>query len=198
MKAIEHFIQSILIPSDCASEKVIQFFQREFLPMSLKKGDFLTKSGDTNYKLYFVHSGLIRVFSDTPSGDQFTQTFIREGQIGGEMNSYWQKSASPFSAQALEESEVLYCDYKKYDDLSLIDLEFAKLLLAEVKQYKIRHETRELLLQSLSVEEYYRRIQQEYPDLDNRIAQTHIASYMGVSEVTLSRIKKKLKSEQDT
>lgn len=196
MTAIEHFIRSTLAPANCASEEIVQFFKEQFKPLYLKKGDFLISAGDTDYKLFFVHSGLIRIFLDTPRGEQFTRTFIREGQITAETTYYWQKVPIPVSAQAVEDCEILYCDYAKYDDLAQTNIEFAKLMIAEFKRYKIRHQNRELLLQSLSVEEYYKRIKQDFPEVESRITQTHLASYMGVSEVTLSRIKKKIKSEQ--
>ena len=196
MTAFEHFIEAILTPAECATDKVVNFFGNQFKSISLKKGDYLISAGDTDYKLFFVHSGLIRIFLDTPKGEQFTRTFIREGQVSAETTYYWQKIPIPVNAQAIEPCEILYCDYGAYDTLAATDIEFAKLMIAEFKQYKIRHQTRELLLQSLSVEEYYKRIKKDFPEVESRIKQCHLASYLGVSEVTLSRIKKKIISEQ--
>ena len=194
MNAIDHFIQAILRPAGCGENSTVVFFKQHFKSLSLKKGDFMICAGDTDYKLFFVHSGLIRIYLDTPNGEQFTRTFIKEGQVSAETTYFWQNKPIPVSAQALEDCEVLYCDYAKYDALAETNIDFAKLMIAEFKQYKIRHQTRELLLQSLTVEEYYKRIKLDFPDIEKRIKQCHLASYLGVREVTLSRIKKKLNS----
>lgn len=196
MKAIDHFIKSVLTPAGCGENSTVLFFKKNFKSMSLKKGDFLISAGDTDYKLFFVDSGLIRIFIDTENGEQFTRTFIKEGQFSAETTYYWQQIPIPVSAQALEDCEILYCDYAEYDALSTTNIDFAKLMIAEFKRYKIRHQTRELLLQSLTVEEYYTRVKQDFPDIEMRIKQCHLASYLGVSEVTLSRIKKKLNNKK--
>lgn len=190
MKGIEHFNSSILAPADCNNTIVQQFFKEQFKPLFLKKGEFLTVAGETDHKLFFIHSGLIRVFLDTMDGRQFTRTFIREGQVFFESTYYWQKLAAPSAAQALEDCEILYCDYDQLDNLSTTNIEFSKLVLAELKLYKIRHQLREFNLQSLSVEAYYKHILRDFPDVERRVKQCHIASYLGVSEVSLSRVKK--------
>lgn len=176
--------------------KIEAYYTEKATFKALAKGELLIRPGETVFKAYFVHQGILRVYHETKDGGHINRTFIQEGQGYAENTAYWLKKPIPVYVQALEYCELLVVDLKEFDDLCKVDVEFAMLLIEGLKEFQIRHETREFLLQTLTIKEYYSYILTQYPQLESRIPQYHVASYLGISEVSLSRIKKQIKAEK--
>lgn len=194
---LNHYIKNVLAPINCDIPKIIDFAKKHSSVETINKGDVFIKQGDTNFKGYYVYKGLFRVYTELSNGNAVNRTFIREGQLYVDNTSYWQKIPYSINAQALEDCVLFSMPFDISNKVFHEDFDFAKIMIEELKQFKIRHENREILLQTLSVEEYYKHIVKNFPELESRIPQYHVASYMGISEVSLSRIKKKILKEQN-
>jgi CRP-like cAMP-binding protein len=166
-------------------------FQALFQTRSLGKGEFFIRAGQPSGSLAFINAGLLRFFYETGDGKEFNKSFSRENDFAGAYSAYLTRSPSRFGIQALENSHLLVAKFDAIVGLFDRHACWQRLgrLLAE--QLYIRKEQREaefLLDDALT---RYRNFQAQYPGLESRVTQYHVASYLGITPVALSRIRKK-------
>jgi len=100
-----------------------------------------------------------------------------------------------YTVQALEDASLLVVDYHRWQNLFQGHNCWMNLLFALVEKGYMKKEARERELLILSAEERYRSFLYEYPDIEKRIKQHLIASYLGITPVALSRIRKEMSGE---
>ena len=170
-------------------------FESMFQKRVLKQGEYLIRSGERSIHLGFINAGLLRFFYQSPRGAEFNKSFAQENSFAAAYSAFLSNTETRFSIQALEESHLLVA--KLSDITGLFDKHecWGKLgrLLAE--QLYIRKEQREAEFLLDDAETRYRNFQKQYPGLEGRVAQYHVASYVGITPVALSRIRKKLKTD---
>jgi CRP-like cAMP-binding protein len=157
-----------------------------------KKKEFLVVEGNVADKVAFVISGLYRAFYLTESGEEKTIVFRGKGNIISGYNSYLKNEYSKFSIQALEESTVLYITVKDFETLLSGNVFWQVVAGKYYMNLYAAKENRERDLLSDSAELKYKKFLIEYPSLESRINQYYIASYLGITNVSLSRIRRKL------
>ncbi|SHM73987.1 Crp/Fnr family transcriptional regulator [Gracilibacillus kekensis] len=159
---------------------------------SVRKGDLLVQAGEVSDRIYFCHSGVFRMFYLKEDGDEFNKSFVQEGQFFTSYSSVISSIPSYFAIQALENAVVASFTYKVllqlYERHHCWEVVGRKL----IEQLYIKKETRERQLLLHSAEERYHLFLEEFPGLEDRITQYHIASYLGISPVSLSRIRGQL------
>jgi CRP-like cAMP-binding protein len=159
---------------------------------SFEKHAYLVRAGDVVENFYFILDGLVRFFYSTEDGKEFNKYFAMESGFAGSFHSLVLQVPCGFFIQALEDTHTLvlpnrllrelYDRHPCWERLGRGNAEHL-LLIKEARE-------RELLLDSL--ETRYRRFLEEYPGLAERIPQYHIASFLGVTDVALSRIRGKI------
>jgi CRP-like cAMP-binding protein len=159
--------------------------------LKLKKSECFINSGDKPDKLAFIVQGIFRVFQTTESGDEKTLVFRAENKFLSAYSSFLENTQSRYSIQALEDSCLLYITLEDYSALLLehpcwqtLSAKYAQLLFIE-------KEKRESEFLSDDSETRYKSFISKYPTFEKRINQYHIASYLGISPVALSRIRNK-------
>jgi CRP-like cAMP-binding protein len=159
-----------------------------------EKNDYLVRAGEVANNFYFIVRGLVRFFYSTEDGKEFNKHFAMENGYAGSFHSLVLGEPCGYFIQALERTEtivlpnqVLNESYDRHPCWERIGRRNAE-NLAIFKEMR----EKEFLLDSL--ETRYRRFLKEYPGVADRIPQYHIASYLGVTDVALSRIRKKIKS----
>lgn len=166
-------------------------FEEIFGLTELKKGDFLAKSGRKERIFGFVKSGVLRAYFTSKEGIEYNKTFFLENEFAGAYSSLVTRNVNYIDIQALEDSVLLTANYS--DLLAIYDrfprLERMARTIAE--QYFVEKEKRELELVLLDAKQRYANFRQEYPGLENRIPQYHIASYLAITPTQLSRIRAK-------
>jgi len=126
-----------------------------------------------------------------PEGIERNIFFAEEGWWGGEMDSFINQVPSTMSMQALEDCELLTLDRERW--------EYATRNFPDYALYQIKNRGRTVawlknLLSNMitdTPDEKYRRVLKENPHWMNRFSQYHIASYLGITPDTLSRIRKR-------
>lgn len=187
MEELLLFIQSII---DVDSEEA-HSIQKLFKPKSLKKGDFFLAEGQVSKHVGFLVKGVMRYYINH-DGEDKTYEFAQENEFIGNYESFLPKAPSVKNIQALEDSEILQISY---EDLQLfyrsvrqgerfgrivIEAVFIKTLKGLSSLYTGTPELR------------YEEFIKKHPDLQQRISQYHIASYVGVKPQSLSRIRKRI------
>lgn len=157
--------------------------------LHLEKDDYLIKEGEIPDKIGFILSGICRDYYITEEGDEKNFSFRDKGWMAGSFRAFHEQRSSWFNIQALEATDVLFVDFKAYR--SLLDRHNCWRIIRE-KYFELLYlekEKREKGFLSENTEERYRNFKKEYPGLEHKVCQYYIASYLGITPVTLSRIK---------
>lgn len=167
--------------------------QQLFKPVSLNKGDFFVRAGEIPKTLGFVVTGLLRLFYIDINGTEFNKSFSAENGFIAAYTGLLLQEPSRLFIEALEDSQLLVADYAAYLTLAeghncwqIINRKIAENLFIK----KEKRES-ELLLDNATTR--YLTFLDEFPSLENRLRQYHIASYLGITPVALSRIRTQLK-----
>lgn len=172
----------------------LDFAARQYEERSFRKGELLARADRHLPHSFFIVKGLVRLFYTTPKGREVNKGFAPEHRLVGSYASKFLGEPAGFSIQAMEGTVTLVMDTDVAD--RLLDRHPAWERLRRMTIERLFHEKekreRELLL--LSASERYRRFMAENRDIANRIPQYHIASYLGITEVALSRIRGRLAS----
>lgn len=158
----------------------------------IKKGGYLLRQGEKCRHSFFVESGLLRQYSIDIKGKEHILQFAPENWFMSDRESVYFDQPSSYFIQALEDTDAVLIDEDLLLQLSKSDatfLEFNNKLLHN----HIRHlQKRITQLQSATAEERYLDFIKIYPDLMLRVPQHLIASYLGITPESLSRVRKEL------
>jgi len=163
-------------------------------PAHINKGDYFIREGQVPRRFAYVHSGLFRYLYMDPAGREYTKNFIPAGRFLASYSAMIHASPSHMFIEALEHSEILEIDYMQWSGLRNGDPCWNQLLVKILSHAFATKEKRERELLLLNAEERYRIFSEEFPGLEHRIRQHMVASYLGISPVSLSRIRKKRSS----
>jgi CRP-like cAMP-binding protein len=163
--------------------------ERNLSPVSLKRGDFLVRPGEDPHRAAVVLKGLLRCYYVDRDGREATKAFRGPKEIVAAYSEMLQGIPSRTNIQAVEDCELLVVDFRRI--VSLYDQHpcWQRLGRRIAEEHFIQKEQREFEFLQLSALERYRLFQERYPGLSARIPQYHIASYLGITAVALSRLK---------
>src|SRR5919202_2100478 len=173
-----------------STEEELRLCTSYFTPKKLRKRQYLLQEGDVCNRLAFVEKGALYSYSIDAKGVQHVIQFAFEGWWIADLYSFFTRTPSKLNIEALEESELL-----------LLEREQHQKLLQEVPKYetytRILYQNAYVALQQriegtlgLSAEEKYSRLMEQHPAILHRVPLHLIASYLGVTPETLSRIRK--------
>lgn len=157
-----------------------------------EKNDYLISAGDVAENFYFILEGLVRFFYSTEDGKEFNKHFAMENGFAGSFHSLVLGAPCGFFVQALEETNTLVLPNQLLRELYERHPCWERLGRRNAENLVLHKEAREKEFLLDSLETRYRRFLREYPGLVDRIPQYHIASFLGVTNVALSRIRKKI------
>lgn len=157
------------------------------------KNEIILRQGDVCRHLYFIIKGLARIHY-YHEGKEITNQFFFEGEIIADMESLYAKKRSVYQIQLLEDCCLIAMKYSALESLfaQYHDLESVGRLIAI--ECFLEENERNKSFQMYTAEDRYIRLLKKYPNILNRVGLGHIASYIGVSHVQLSRIRAKLAS----
>lgn len=158
---------------------------------AITKGEFYIRAGEIPNTFAFVSSGLFRYVYIDEEGRQFTKAFMPEFSILSSYSAMLQKTPSHYYIEALESSKIVEFSYTSWLKLKEENRCWDRFLIAMLEKGYMKKESRERELLLLSAEDRYRIFLDEYPSLESRVKQHMIASYLGITPESLSRIRKK-------
>ena len=165
---------------------ILSHFEKEYV----KKNQVLIKEGQVCNKLYFVEQGIGRSYYLKKDGKEVTQWFFGVGKFMSSADSFFQQSPSFYYLEILEDS-ILYSISKEKIDLLLAKyhkMEKLIRLLSIEMLTKIVHKLNAVQFQT--AKERYDYMLTEFPDISHRVPLGYIASYLGMTQETLSRIRR--------
>lgn len=164
----------------------------EFVEFSL--GDLIVAVGDEENKLYLLVDGLVRKYYLDYQGNDLTHQFLEKGQVFSTQHVVFSGRVM-CNFEAIEPCRLIRFDYERVQKLMLEDTSLTQVyigILEETLRIKL---VRETALLTESATERYMALKREIPDIDQRVSHAHIASYVGVTPVSLSRIRRTLREE---
>ncbi len=161
-----------------------------FTPKKLRKRRFLLQEGDACKQIAFVEKGCLRAFAVDEKGNEIVMQFAIEDWWISDMNSFLTGEPSRLAIEALEDCELLLLDSESLerlcDDIPKFDRFFRLLLQANL----IATQKRVGLSLCATAEERYINFIESHPNISQRVSLRHIASYLGITPESLSRIRK--------
>ncbi len=156
---------------------------------NLPKGDYFVRAGEIPEQVGYMIKGWLRYFYIDGEGREFVRYFCNGGNFVSSQSALIEGESSAFSIQAIEDAELVVFAYK--DWLSLLETHAAWGIIHKtiLDQVLVRAEQRERSLILDDAATRYRLFLEEFPDAEEHVKQYDIASYLGISPVSLSRIR---------
>ena len=156
--------------------------------IDLRKGTLLFKTGKTERFIYFIERGIVRAFTDQ-EGKEITFWFGQEHEVIVSMKSYIYGEPGYEYIELLEDCKLYKINARELQQLYLSDIHIANWGRKLAEQELIKTEERLIAQQFKTALERYRELLLHNPGLLQRVQLGHIASYLGISQVSLSRIR---------
>ena len=169
-----------------------EFAKTMFIPKKLRKKRFLLEAGEPCVYTTFVEKGLLRSFTIDSKGTEHILQFGMPGWWTADLYSFLTGEPSEYHIEALEDSELLLITKSSWDLLMEKDPAFERYYRILIQNNLINTQRRLIGTFSATTEERYLKLLQEFPDIIQRVPQHMIASYLGVTRETLSRIRNQI------
>jgi CRP-like cAMP-binding protein len=157
----------------------------------MKKRQFLLNIGDIEKVESFIIKGCLKTYFIDEKGEEHIVQFGVENWWIGDMYSFLTNTPSIYNIEALEESELLQVDHETLEMLYKRIPKLERYFRLLIQNAYIAATRRILGTMSKPAEERYLEFLQKYPDIEQRIPQYMVASYLGITPEFLSRIRRK-------
>ncbi len=155
------------------------------------KNSYFAEAGQFPTELGFICEGTFRAFYRTEEGSEYNKTFFGKNDFIIALTSIVTSRVNLIYLQAMEDSIVLSFDYNLFSGLFDKYHSVERLVRKSIEIEWAKKETREIRLVLNNASERYKFFLEEHPGLEDKIPQYHIASYLGITPIQLSRIRAK-------
>jgi len=178
------------------SDVEFDIMKREFTPRNLKKGEFIHREGEVTKYGAWVAQGIVRSYIIDQKGKEHIVQFAAENWWISDFNSLNKGEPSLYFIDALEDSEILLIDFPSMKKLLAAIPAFAAHFQKGITTHTASKERRIIASISTSAEDRYKDFLKSYPGIAQRVPQHMLASYLGVSPETLSRVRKQMSQKK--
>ncbi|MDB5021045.1 MAG: cyclic nucleotide-binding protein [Pedobacter sp.] len=161
-------------------------------PKKLKKRQYLLQEGDVCKHLAFVTKGALRSCVLDENGTEHIRQFAVEGWTIADLFSFLTEEPATHSIEAIEDSELILISKSAHEELLQKVGKYETYMRILITNAYISLQKRFTSTVSSSVEEQYEDFLKNYPDIVSRIPQHMIASYLGLTPSTISRLRARL------
>jgi len=172
------------------SDQELNSFRNLTSQKTFKRQDIISLPGRIPNEIYFIYKGLIRVLITDNDGNEHTIHFALENQFIADYSKFIQQKPAVYTLQSLENTQVIVIPRKAiewgYEHLN----EGQKLGRLIAESYFIYQDSRIENIYSKSPKQRFDCIEEVFPNIQNRVPQHMIASYLGITPVHLSRLKR--------
>jgi CRP-like cAMP-binding protein len=168
------------------------FWRGQMRQRTIAKGGFLLSAGEVGLYQAYVLRGCLRSYYTDAQGKEHILQFAPEDWWTGDMASQLRGTPAVLSIDALEDTDVILFDGPGREQLLERVPKFERYFRILIQNAFIAQQRRTLSNLSKTAEERYAEFRKLYPSLDGRVAQKHIASYLGMTPEFLSTVRKRV------
>ena len=185
---IRDIIQNICPLSETSLKDIVDIVEY----IDCRKEELFIKEGKRNYNEYFVIEGVCRSFLLNPEGEEITISFFTANSILSPYTTRTSGGVSNLNFQALTPLKMGVMDAAKFEELMVENLEirdFGNRVLRNELNQKVE---KEIGMASLTARERLIKFREQYPLLENLVPHTTISTYLGITNISLSRLRSDL------
>ncbi|NMH88730.1 Crp/Fnr family transcriptional regulator [Flavivirga algicola] len=174
------------------SQEESQYIAYSFHPIKIKKGDFLLREGAISNDYFYLEKGLMRTFLFDLEGNEITTDFFLENNIVLEVTSFFNSVRSEANIQAITDCIGYRISYEQLNTLfhqKPAFRDFGRAIL--VKEF-IASQKRNYSMINRTAEQRYQELLKTKPQILKHAHLKYIASYLGITDSTLSRLRRKV------
>lgn len=168
----------------------IDSFLAQGKPIMLKKGELFIREGQIAQKIAFVKSGILRSFYHSSKSDEVTYCFSFPNEIIAGYSSFITQARTNENIQALSNCELIEFPKSLIDTLVATEPNWLLFSKQVAEQQYVNLEKRIFLLQCETALVRYQELLKEHPEYLQQVPLGYLASYLGVSQRHLSRLRK--------
>jgi CRP-like cAMP-binding protein len=169
-----------------------EFIKTYLTVKKLRKRQYLLQEDDVCKYVAFVEKGALRLYRVNEDGSEHIVAFALEGSFITDLYSFQTGEPSRYNIDVIEDSELVLIIRSTSDELRKLSSKYQEFIFYIVSEAYIQLERRMTSVISLDLEERYKELTTNYPDIVHRVPQHMIASYMGLTPETLSRVRKRI------
>lgn len=188
MNKLKLFLQTISPISNKEFADTISYFSEEHLG----KGDFLVKQDKVCRHIAYILEGTLRTYYINDKSEETTSCFCTENNLATSYKSFVLQQPSKLIVQAIEDTQLLVIDYKNLHKLYAKSAAWQIIGRAVAEREYIVMEQYASILNTETAKEKYLRLLKEQPNVLLKANIEDIASYLGVTRRTLSRIRQEI------
>ena len=152
----------------------------------------LLEAGEKCRSLYFVNQGCLRIYFTDSDGEEHNVSFSPENWWATDIASFSTNKPAQFSIGAIEDTELFSIEFHTLEKLYTQIPKLERFFRILTQNGFSIHQQRIISYLSKSALQRYKLFRKQYPKLEQRIAQKHIASYIGITPVFLSRLRQQI------
>lgn len=178
------------------TEQEENVIKKHLTPKKLRKRQYLLQEGDICKSIALVEKGAMRSYLVDPDGQEHITAFALEGWTIGDLSSFHSELPSIQNIEALEDCELVLVSKSSHDELLKTMPKYETYIRLLITDAYMALQKRTLNMISLSLDDRYKAFIDTYPNIAQRVPQHMIASYMGLSPETLSRIRSRMNNSK--
>lgn len=186
-KIVDFILSVVPIPMEDA-----QFIASHFQTFEVSKGDFILKEGEVSDAYLFIEQGLIRSYLYDLDGNDITIDFFVENNVAFEITSFFTRTPSETFMEAVTNCKGLIIDYQTLNQLFHAKPSFREFGRSVLVREFIASKKRNYAMINQTAEERYKNLMLNKPEILKHAPLKQIASYLGITDSTLSRIRAKV------
>jgi len=185
LKELINKIKSSIILSSKAEEYVVSIA----IEKSVSKGDVLIRQGQAVKNTYFVKDGCLRAYCIDKNGKEHTLQFAIKNWWISDFMAIYNNELSTLTIECITDSNIIEFNAKKLNEIYSIFPEFEAFQRKNLERHVVSLHKRILNQLQLTAPERYDLFLKQYPDIEQYTPNYHIASYLGITQQSLSRIR---------
>lgn len=168
------------------------FIKQYLTPKKLRKKQYLLQEGDVCKNIAFVEKGALKSYSLDERGTENIIQFAFEGWTISDLYSFLTAEPATYTIDAFEDAELILISKSAHEELLQKMPKYETYIRIQITGAYIALQKRLTSIISLPLEEQYKNFTANHPHIVQRVPQHMIASYMGLTPETLSRVRKKI------
>lgn len=188
MQSLFNKIEQYTILSDSSREELQSILKAKKYP----DGTVLCRLGDIPTKAYFLLKGFAKGYALTEKGNHYNRIIYQPEEFMASLSALIEGKKANLALECLTDCTVIEVVWSQFIELSKINTEINLFYRKVLEENFVKFELSNIQLATMTASERYVELRKRCPNIENEVSQLNIASFIGISPVQLSRIRKKL------